>query len=66
MNPKTLGIRFFPIVAFTVNCRPAQIRPADADREDSRISMNATCRLAGAVRPSTLAVPDNAPAPGQS
>jgi hypothetical protein len=66
MNQKTLGIRFLPVVAFAVNCKPVHIRPPDAHREDRRNLMNATCRLAGAMRPSNLAVPDNAPVPGQS
>ncbi len=66
MNPKTVGIRFFPVVAFAVNCKPAQIQPADTHREDRRNLMNATCRLAAAVRPASSAVPDNAPTPGQS
>jgi len=66
MNPKTLGIRFFPVVAFAVSCKPAQTRPADPHRENLRSSMNGTCRLAVNFRPNTSAVPDNAPAPGQS
>jgi hypothetical protein len=66
MKAKTLGIRFFPVVTFAVRCKPAQTRPADTYREGSRSLMDGTCRLAATVRPSTSAVPGNAPAPGQS
>ena len=66
MNLKTLRIRFFPVVAFAVSCKPAHIRSAETHREDSRNLMNATCRLAAVVRLSTSAVPDNAPVSGQS
>ena len=60
----TLGIRFFPVVAFAVSCKPAETRPADKHREGSRSSMNGTCRLAANVRPGTSAVPGNASRPG--
>ena len=46
MNSKTLGIRFFPIVTFVVNCKPADTKPADNHYEGSKRSMNGACRLA--------------------
>jgi hypothetical protein len=65
MNPKTLGIRFFPVVAFAVSCKPAQTKPADTLRESSRSSRNGAYRLAVNLRPSVSAVPGNAPAAGR-
>jgi hypothetical protein len=64
MNPKTLGIRFFPVVAFAVSCSPGETKPADKHREGSRSSMNGTCRLGANVRYSTSVVPGNALASG--
>ena len=66
VSPITLGIEFFPVVAFAVSCKPAQTRPADTPRQGGRNLMNEACRLAATVRPGTSAVPGNAPAPGQS
>jgi hypothetical protein len=66
MSPITLGIVFFPVVAFAVSCKPAQTRPVDTHHQGGRNLMNEACRLAATVRPSTSAVPRNAPAPGQS
>ena len=65
MSRITLRVAYFPVVAFTVSCKPAQIRSTDTHRESGKSSRDETCRLAANVRPSTLAVPGNAPAPGQ-
>jgi len=55
MSPLRLRIRFCPVVAFVVSCRPAETKPADKDREISRTSMNKNCCLAanGAKREGT-------------
>jgi hypothetical protein len=66
MNPKTLVIQFFPVVAFPVSCRPAETKPADKHREGSRSSLSETCRLTANVGRSTWQVPGNARAPGQA
>ena len=65
MSRITLRVAYFPVVAFTVSCKPAQIRSADAHRESGKSSRNGTYRLATNVRPGALAVPGNASAPGQ-
>jgi hypothetical protein len=65
MNSKTIGIRFFPVVAFAVSCKPVQTRPVDTHRESPRSSRNGTCRLAVNLRPGTSAVPGNASAQGR-
>jgi hypothetical protein len=65
MSRITLRLAYFPVVAFTVSCKPARIRSADTYRESGKISRNGTYRLAANVRPNTSAVPGNAPAPGQ-
>jgi hypothetical protein len=66
MNPKTLGIRFFPAVAFAVSCKPTETKPADKHRQGSRSSMNGTCCLAANFRHSTLVGAGDARASGQS
>lgn len=63
---RQLGIRFFPVVAFAVSCKPAETEPADKHREESRGSMNGPCDLAANVRPSPSVVSGNVGAPGQS
>ena len=63
---RQLGIQFFPVVAFAVNCKWADTKPADNHREGSKRSMNGACRLAESVGHSTSEVPDNARAPAQS
>ena len=65
---RQLGIQFFPVVAFAVNCKPADTKPADtkpADnhREGSKRSMNGACRLAESVVRSATEVSGNARAP---
>jgi hypothetical protein len=66
MNPKTLGIQFFPVVAFAVSCKPAETKPADKHREGSESSMNETCRLAANVGSRATNAPGNARASGQA
>jgi len=66
MNPKTLGIQFFTVVAFAVGCKPAETKPADKHREGSRSSMNGTCRLAATIGSRASNAPGNARAPGQA
>ena len=66
MNSKTLGIRFFPAVAFAVSCKPKETRLADKHRKGSRSSMNGTCCLAANFKHSTLVVAGDARASGQS
>ena len=61
-----IGIRFFPVIAFAVSCKPAETKPADKPREGSSSSINGTCHLAANVGPSTSAVAGNALVPGQS
>ena len=55
---RQLGIQFFPVVAFAVNCRPA-----DNHREGSKRSVNGACRLAESVVRSATEVSGNARAP---
>jgi hypothetical protein len=66
MNARALGIRFFPVVAFAVSCKPAETKPADKHREGSRSSMNGTLCLAANFRHSTSVVAGDARVPGQS
>jgi hypothetical protein len=65
MNSKTLGIRFFPVVTFVVNCTPADTIPAGNHYEGSKRSMNGACRLAESAVRSASEVRGNARAPGQ-
>jgi hypothetical protein len=57
---RQLGIQFFPVVAFEVNCRPADTNPADNHPEGSKRSINRACGLAESVVPSATEVPGNA------
>jgi hypothetical protein len=65
MNPKTLGIEFSPVVAFAVNCKPAETKPAVKYPERSRSLMDVTCRLAANVGHGASNAPDNARVPDQ-
>jgi hypothetical protein len=57
---KQLGIQFFPVVAFAVNCKPGDTKPADNHCEGSKRSMNGACGLAESDGHSTSEVPGNA------
>ena len=57
---RQLGIQFFPVVAFAVNCRPVDTKPADNHREGSKRSVNGACGLAESDGHSTSEVPGNA------
>jgi hypothetical protein len=57
---RQLGIQFFPVIAFAVNCRPGDTKPADNHLEGSKRSMNGGCGLAESDGHSTSEVPGNA------
>jgi hypothetical protein len=61
-----LAIQFSPDVAFAVTCKPAETKPAHQYRQDSRSSMNGTCRLAANVGHRTSEGPGNAGTPGRA
>jgi hypothetical protein len=65
-SSRQLGIRFSPVVAFAVSCKPAETKPADKQREGGRSSMDGPRCLAANVGHTTSAVAGNAGAPGQS
>ena len=56
---RQLGIQFFPVVAFTVNCKPADAKPADNHRDGSKRSINGACRVSESVVFSAKEIPGN-------